>query len=380
MRQWVFHSEILRRMAVQGIFLFIIIRLLSTLGAKDDRQTSINDLPFKTMDSALLQMQSGVHYVRRSADAISQKTDLTMNEIKELKQKGLDSSRGTSAFKTGISAINNEKRNSSESRNYREVDRSVYTSLHDRAVETSVKTLLSKMDRVLERIDKFSKKQEDSEKARSCLELLRTGHTLSGVYKIYVASIRRSVEVYCDQETEGGGWIVFQRRKDGSVNFFRNWKDYKIGFGELEGEFWLGNDNIHYLTSPVRFELRIDLQDFEHNRKYAHYRNFMIRSEAKGYILTAGGYTGSVADSLSQHYGQRFSTKDVDNDAYGKDSCAKMYKGAWWYASCHFSNLNGLYLRGSHQSFADGIEWYYWKGYYYSLKFVEMKIRELSDG
>ena len=98
------------------------------------------------------------------------------------------------------------------------------------------------------------------------------------------------LKVYCDQETEGGGWIVFQRRKDGSVNFFRNWKDYKIGFGELEGEFWLGNDNIHHFTSPVRFELRIDLQDFEHNRKYAHYRNFMIGSEAKGYILTAGGY------------------------------------------------------------------------------------------
>lgn len=182
---------------MQGIFLFILLRLFSTLGAKDDRQTSINDLPFKKMDSAALQMQSGAHYLRRSADAISQKTDLTMNEIEELKQKGLDSSRDTNAIKTGISAINNEKRNFSELINYRKVDRHVFASLHDKAVETSddVKTLLSKMDRVLERLDEISKKQEDSEKARSCLELLRTGHTLSGVYKIYVASIQRFVEV-----------------------------------------------------------------------------------------------------------------------------------------------------------------------------------------
>ena len=141
----------------------------------------------------------------------------------------------------------------------------------------------------------------------------------------------------------------------------------------------MGNDIIHHLTSPVRFELRIDMQDFEYNRKYAQYETFMIGPEAKAYMLTVEGYSGSAGDSFGMHSGRRFSSKDVDNDAWDINSCAKKFKGAWWYVFCHKANLNGQYLRGAHTSYADGIEWYTWKGYNYSLKSVEMKIREVSD-
>jgi len=80
-------------------------------------------------------------------------------------------------------------------------------------------------------------------------------------------------------------------------------------------------------------------------------------------------------DSLTpRHLGSKFSTRDQDNDA-GSRHCAATFKGAWWYGDCHRSNLNGLYLRGRHTSFADGVNWYFWKGYYYSLKFTEMKIK-----
>ena len=69
-----------------------------------------------------------------------------------------------------------------------------------------------------------------------------------------------------------------------------------------------------------------------------------------------------------------FSTKDSDNDKDGKN-CAVEFKGAWWYAACHLSNLNALYHHGAHKSYADGINWYTWKGHQYSLKSTSMKIR-----
>jgi len=79
-------------------------------------------------------------------------------------------------------------------------------------------------------------------------------------------------------------------------------------------------------------------------------------------------------DSLTVHVGRKFSTRDQDNDVYSR-SCAVAYKGAWWYGACHRSNLNGPYLRGNHTSYADGVNWYHWKGHRYSLRFTEMKIK-----
>jgi len=83
-------------------------------------------------------------------------------------------------------------------------------------------------------------------------------------------------------------------------------------------------------------------------------------------------------DSLTWHKGQKFSTLDQDNDADSR-SCSALYKGGWWYRSCHVSNLNGPYLGGPHDSYADGIEWKAWTGYYYSLKGSEMKIRPMLE-
>ncbi|XP_062602149.1 ficolin-1-A-like [Saccostrea cucullata] len=169
--------------------------------------------------------------------------------------------------------------------------------------------------------------------------------------------------------------MVIQRRQDGSEDFFRTWNEYKNGFGSLGNEFWLGNDKIHTITSSGNYKLGIDLKDFSGNSRYATYNIFSIGDERSGYILNLVDYNGNAGDSLmTRHKGSKFATKDRDN-AHG---CAKQYKGGWWYQNCHRANLNGLYLRGEHKSYADGVEWYYWTGYHYSLKFTEMKIRKTN--
>ena len=85
-------------------------------------------------------------------------------------------------------------------------------------------------------------------------------------------------------------------------------------------------------------------------------------------------YLGTAGDSFAYHDGSAFSTKDQDNDSDDRN-CAKTFQGGWWYKSCRDANLNGLYHHGTHESFADGINWYHWKGDYYSAKRSEMKIR-----
>ena len=99
-------------------------------------------------------------------------------------------------------------------------------------------------------------------------------------------------DVFCDQTTAGGGWTVFQKRVNGAVDFFLNWSDYKIGFGDLSGEFWLGNDKIHSLTSDDNQTLRVDLEDFEGNTAYAEYEKFHVKSENDKYKLILGNYSG----------------------------------------------------------------------------------------
>ena len=111
----------------------------------------------------------------------------------------------------------------------------------------------------------------------------------------------KPIPALCDMTTDGGGWTVFQRRLDGSIEFFRDWKAYKEGFGSLSGEFWLGNDNLHRLTDADDVMLRVDLEDFEGNITYAQYNTFKVAHEADNYSLTLGKYNGTAGDSFMFH-------------------------------------------------------------------------------
>ncbi|EAW88137.1 ficolin 1 [Homo sapiens] len=209
---------------------------------------------------------------------------------------------------------------------------------------------------------------------RNCKDLLDRGYFLSGWHTIYLPDCR-PLTVLCDMDTDGGGWTVFQRRMDGSVDFYRDWAAYKQGFGSQLGEFWLGNDNIHALTAQGSSELRVDLVDFEGNHQFAKYKSFKVADEAEKYKLVLGAFVGgSAGNSLTGHNNNFFSTKDQDNDV-SSSNCAEKFQGAWWYADCHASNLNGLYLMGPHESYANGINWSAAKGYKYSYKVSEMKVR-----
>ena len=92
---------------------------------------------------------------------------------------------------------------------------------------------------------------------------------------------------------------MFQRRLNGSVDFYLDWAAYKNGFGNLNGEFWLGNDNLHRLTAAGNVTLRVDLEDFDGNITYAEYTTFKVADEGDKYRLLIGGYNGTAGDSMA---------------------------------------------------------------------------------
>ncbi|KAM4532401.1 tenascin-like [Fundulus diaphanus] len=206
---------------------------------------------------------------------------------------------------------------------------------------------------------------------RDCAQILLNGQTTSGLYKIYIGGEEsQALQVYCDMTTDGGGWMVFLRRQNGKLEFFRNWKNYTAGFGDMNDEFWLGLSPLHKITSLGHYELRVDLRD-NGESAHAQYDKFTIAEPRTRFKIYLGAYSGTAGDSMSYHQGRPFSTYDNDNDI-AVTNCALSYKGAFWYKNCHRVNLMGKYGDSSHSK---GINWFHWKGHEHSIEFAEMKIR-----
>ncbi|XP_035996092.1 microfibril-associated glycoprotein 4-like [Fundulus heteroclitus] len=210
-----------------------------------------------------------------------------------------------------------------------------------------------------------------------CSDIYKHDHsTPSGVYIIYPVGATSAVQVYCDMKSLGGPWTVFQRRIDGSVNFYRPWAHYKIGFGNAAGEYWLGLKNLYHLCCKKKFELLVIMEDFEGTTEYARYCWFSVGPESLGYPLHVSGFTdGGAGDSLSYHNGHKFSTYDKDHSA----NCPRLFLGAFWYNNCHLTNPNGVYRWGADDTIKGvGVEWSTWKGSNYSLKSINFMIRPVS--
>ncbi|KAM8718514.1 hypothetical protein ACLKA7_001682 [Drosophila subpalustris] len=192
----------------------------------------------------------------------------------------------------------------------------------------------------------------------------------SDIHEIRVPDIS-PFEVLCDSHLAGQGWTVIQRRIDGSENFYRNWTDYRNGFGSLHGEFFIGLEKLYRMTTAVSYELYIHLESFDNETFYARYAEFSIGSEKESYFLKLlGTYTGTAGDGLYYGRNRKFSTFDVDNDR-DDINCAELKHGAWWYDRCGHSNLNGQYM--TEPSNHGKSIWF--AAHVFSFKFVQMMLR-----
>ena len=199
----------------------------------------------------------------------------------------------------------------------------------------------------------------------------------SRVYNItnFCGDCDETAEGYCDGTTAGGGWLVVQRRKDGSVDFNRGWVDYEDGFGSLTGEFWYGLTPLHCLTNQGQWEMRIDFTLTNGTKSYLLYSSFRVGPVSSNYQLSISGYKGisstdPIAVSHSQN-GMPFTTRDKDNDKYGKN-CAKDQvgnAGGWWYKECSHIFINHE-IKNTY-GIVIGKTWM-------SLSFTEMKIRPIN--
>ncbi|ALC39847.1 maker541 [Drosophila busckii] len=192
-------------------------------------------------------------------------------------------------------------------------------------------------------------------------------------------------KVPCDSMFAGNGWTVIQRRVDDSVSFNRTWEEYKNGFGDLRGNFWLGLEKLHLMTKFQPHELYIQLEDFKNEKRYARYTNFIIGNETQSYLLNYDKYSGNAGkydkysgDSLSDAKNRKFSTPERDNDKFDRGNCAADTASGWWFNKCYYCNLNGVYVNTIiDEEHIRAIEWRKW--HIKPLKFVQMMIRPTNN-
>ncbi|XP_066249852.1 microfibril-associated glycoprotein 4-like isoform X2 [Euwallacea similis] len=213
----------------------------------------------------------------------------------------------------------------------------------------------------------------------SCQEIKQT--TPMSPSSVYLVQPKGSTEpfmVFCEMDFMEGGWLTIHNRFAGKQEFYRDWQDYKWGFGNIAEEHWLGLERVHQLTGENINELLVQLMDINDVRTFARYTLFSLGSEKEGYSLKVlGGFEGSAGDSLSYHGGSKFSTKDRDEDTWVEGSCAQAHGGAWWYKSCDKSNLNGKYIPGDQPEFLkyQAMYWESFGGSQKGLKYARMMIR-----
>ncbi|XP_054482525.1 angiopoietin-related protein 3-like [Anoplopoma fimbria] len=212
-----------------------------------------------------------------------------------------------------------------------------------------------------------------------CSDLFKRGERLSGVYAIRPTGTEPFM-AFCDMSKDNGATVI-QRRMDGSVNFDQNWEKYENGFGDFQGDFWLGLRNIHSLATQGNSVLHIQLEDWKQNRRFIEYR-FKLNGPEGNYTIHLTHLSGDLPDPMSNHTGMMFSTKDRDNDNHQDSNCAHNYTGGWWFNACGDTNLNGRYFHMRPKGRSErrrGIEWRPGQKAAYSLKLTQISVHPMAS-
>lgn len=213
---------------------------------------------------------------------------------------------------------------------------------------------------------------------KDCADWYKQGYTTNGVYEIMVLGQPR-IRVYCNMEEDGGGWIVFQRRFDGTVDFARTWNEYREGFGDVSGEYWLGNKWLNLLTKSELYDYYVIAYDSQGIKQTKKMLGVTVEDENLKYQLAFQQEgTGDSSYGMNQMNGVKFSTFDQDNDQCN-DHCSVSHggNGGWWFKNCHGELMNGKYIGTSVIDY-HGLVWYGWKNSHENLKETWLMIRSRS--
>ncbi|XP_018532843.1 angiopoietin-related protein 3 [Lates calcarifer] len=211
-----------------------------------------------------------------------------------------------------------------------------------------------------------------------CSELFSRGERISGIYAIRPNGSEPFM-AFCDMKKDYGVTVI-QRRRDGSVNFDQTWEKYENGFGDFQGEFWLGLRKIHSLATQGNSVLHIQLEDWKQGRRLIEYRFYLDGSESN-YTIHLTHLSGDLPDLMSNHTGMMFSTKDRDNDNHQEFNCANNYTGGWWFNACGDTNLNGKYFQMRTKGRSErrrGIQWKPSRKAFYSLKLTQISVHPVA--
>ncbi|KAM3842795.1 angiopoietin-related protein 3-like [Diretmus argenteus] len=217
--------------------------------------------------------------------------------------------------------------------------------------------------------------KERNDLPSDCSEVFNRGERASGVYAVR-PNRSEPFMVFCDMSKDGGATVI-QRRKDGSVNFDQTWEKYENGFGDFQGEFWLGLQKIHSLAAQGNSVLHIQLDDWKEGKRFIQY-GFYLDGPGNNYTIHLTQPAGDLPDALTNHTGMMFSTKDRDNDNHQDSNCAFNYTGGWWFNACGDTNLNGRFMHMRPRGRSErrrGIHWRPSRRASYSLKSTQISIR-----
>ncbi|XP_003451928.1 angiopoietin-4 [Oreochromis niloticus] len=325
-----------------------------------------NSLSTNKLEKELLLQTSEISRLRDKNSRLESKVQMLESKQRgELEDMRQEKNRLQSVIRTQMAAIESLERQLR------------VASTNNTALQRQQTQLMESVHTLLNMVASTTAVPPRSQTWRDCADAYKAGHYVSGLYHIYISNRTQPVQVYCDMETSGGGWTVFQRRFNGSVDFQRSWREYKMGFGDVLGEHWMGNEVLHLLTNQGVYSMRVEMMDWEGNSAHSHYDRFTLTSERQQYRLHLRGYSGTAGkqSSLTTH-GSGFSTRDKDNDNCEHCKCAMMLTGGWWFDACGFSNLNGVYYSIGHNiRKLNGIKWHHFKGPSYSLRATSMMVR-----